>query len=506
MSAWVTGAAVAFVTCVALWLRVEGLTGWDGTLSVDEARLAMAGRGILEHGLPILPSGWTYTRGLLAAYLMAPTLALLGPTDFAARLPSALAGAALVPVAYSLGASVAGRPGGLFAAVLVAGQTSLVIWSRQAWFYALYVLLFASALLFIIRAHRTGGARDQLLAGGLVGLTLFAHELGIFLVVPLGAQILMSLWATRRCRRRWVAPLVAVAIVGLAALLLALLVTSLRASSLVGAYGEVEEYFQPRLGDSNVRFYLRMLLDGPGLLLAAALAGVPLALRKRRLTTSLLWLALVPTFVHAAFIIPRGPQERYGLTLVVVLVVLAADSVVGWVGAVGPRLRRLGVAPAVAAGGVLGLLLAAHVDVGAVRERAALNPREGAWLREVRTLGIGPDDLVMSDVPTTVGWYVGGLDFWVSSRDYEKYSTREGDVLRDVHTGAILIRDRSDFDRLVTRPFAGRTMWIVASGRSYQWQELVDANFRAYLERSASQRINSGDNTRIWRMELPHPS
>ena len=506
-ASWATVLAVALMTGVALWLRVEGLAGWDGTLSVDEARLAMAGRGILEHGAPVLPSGWTYTRGLLAAYLLAPSLAVLGASDLAARLPSAVAGAALVPVAFLLGSCVAGRAGGLFAAAFVTGHSSLVVWSRQAWFYALYVLAFATALLFVLRAHLTARASDQLLAGALVSLTLFAHEVGIFLLLPLGAQVLARLWATRGSRRRWLAPLGALAIVAVAAWALWLLVTSLRASSLVGAYGEVDEYFQPRLEDSNVRFYLRMLLDGPGLLLAAALAGVPLAIVTRRFTTLLLWLALVPPFMHAAFVIPRGPQERYGLTLVVVLAVLSADSVVGWAGRLAPRLRALRVAPVAAAGAVLGVMLLAHQDVNAVRERAALNPREGAWLREARALGIGPDDLVMSDVPTVVGWYVGDLDFWVSSRDYEKYTTRDGDdVLRDVHTGAVLVRSQRDFERLVARPFAGRTVWIIASGRSYQWQELVDDELRTYLERSASERRNPGDNTRIWRMGLPRPS
>ena len=506
LAAWVTVASVVLMTGVALWLRIEGLAGWQGTLSVDEARLAMAGRGILEYGVPVLPSGWTYTRGLLAAYLLAPSLSWLGATDFAARLPSVLAGAALVPVAYLLGTSVAGRLAGLFAGAFVAGHSSLVIWSRQAWFYALYVLLFTAALAFIIRAQRTTRVRDQIVAGVLVGLTLFAHELGIFLLLPLGVQVLARLWATRQDRRRWLAPLGALAMVAVAALLLWLLVTGLRASSLVGTYGEVDEYFQPRLEGSNVRFYLRMLLDGPGLLLAAALVGIPLALRTRRVPTLLLWLALVPPFVHAAFIIPRGPQERYGLTLLVVIAVLAADSVVGWAERLGLRLSTGSLGAPFVAATLLGVMLLAHQDVNAVRERAALNPREGSWLREIRTLGIGPDDLVMSDVPTIAGWYVGGLDYWVSSREYEKYATRDGDILRDVHTGAVLVRNRSDFDRLVARPHAGRTVWIVASGRNYQWQELVDADFRAFLDRSSTRRINPGDNTRIWRMDLPLPS
>ena len=130
-------------------------------------------------------------------------------------------------------------------------------------------------------------------------------------------------------------------------------------------------------------------------------------------------------------------------------------------------------------GAVLAAMLLAHQDVARAIERAALSPREGAWLRQVRELGIGPNDVVMTDVPTIVGWYVGGLDFWISSRDYEKYTTRPDDVRRDVHTGAVLVRQRSDFERLVGRPLAGQAVWVIASGRSYQWGELVDDDLKA---------------------------
>jgi predicted membrane-bound mannosyltransferase len=133
----VTAALVLVLTVLGLWIRLYGLQGWDGTLTVDEARLAMAARGVVETGLPKLPSGWVYTRGLLATYLTAPSLMLVGASDFAVRLPAGLAGAALIPVAFALGREVAGRVGGLFVAALLMGHPSFVVWSRQAWFYAL---------------------------------------------------------------------------------------------------------------------------------------------------------------------------------------------------------------------------------------------------------------------------------------------------------------------------------------------------------------------------------
>jgi hypothetical protein len=505
-----TAILVAILTAGAVWLRIDGLQGWDGTLTVDESRLAMAARGILETGLPRLPSGWIYTRGLLATYLTAPSLALLGATDFSARLPAVLAGTALIPVGYLLGREVAGRLGGLFVAAFLAGHPSLVVWSRQAWFYALYVLIFGTALLFTLRALRSGQVRDQLLAGAFVGLSAFAHEVGVFLLVPMAAQAAIGVYRDWTRARAWVGPLASLAVVAVAALVLFLLVTRLRADSLVGAYGEIDEYLSPAVEWARVRFYLRMLLDGPGLLLVAALAGLPLAIRRRCSDTLILWLALVPTLLHAAFLIPRGPQERYGLTLVLVMALLGAQGVRLVADTVleyreGRRGRRT--IPRTAVVGVaLAVMLLAHQDVARAVERAALSSRDGAWLREVRALGLGPEDVVMTDVPTVVGWYVGGLDFWISSRDYEKYTTRSDDLRRDVHTGAALIRQRSDFERLVGRPFAGQAVWVISSGRSYQWGELVDDDLKALLDRSASQRVNPGDNFRILLLNLPSGS
>ena len=505
-----TAALMVVLTSGALWIRAQGLQGWDGTLTVDESRLALAARGILESGVPRLPSGWIYTRGLLATYLTAPSLALLGPTDFAARLPAILAGAALMPLGYLLGREVAGRLGGLFVAAYLAGHPSLVVWSRQAWFYSLYVLLFAAAVLFMLRAGRTGRVRDQVLAGVCVGLSASAHEVGIFLLAPLAAQAAIGLYRDRGRPGAWVGPVTSLAIVAVAALVLFLLATRLRADSLVGAYGEIDEYLSPAVEWARVRFYLRMLLDGPGLLLLAALAGLPLAIRRRCASTLILWLALIPTLLHAAFLIPRGPQERYGLTLVLVMAVLGAQGVRLVTSSIlEPPARRRG-HPAVRGSTVVGVALAAmllvHQDVARALERAALSPREGAWLRQVRALGLGPDDVVMTDVPTVVGWYVGGLDFWISSRDYEKYTTRSDDVRRDVHTGAALIRQRSDFERLVGRPLAGQSVWVISSGRSYQWGELVDDDLKAFLDRSASQRVNPGDNYRVLLLNVPSGS
>ena len=332
MGGLVTALLVLVLTGAALWIRLDGLQGWDGTLTVDEARLALAARGVVQTGLPRMPSGWMYTRGLLATYLTAPSLALLGETDFAARLPAVLAGTALIPVAFALGREVAGRVGGLFVAALLVGHPSFVVWSRQAWFYALYVLLLrGGAAVHPAGAPDRPHPRDQLLAGALVRPHARSPR-----------RSASSCWRRSRVQIRLAAvvgsasargagwrPLASLAIVGLAALVL-------------WAAGDAAARRQPGRGVRRDRGVSRVRRSsGRGSASTCGCCSTVRAcccwrqsagLRWRSVsgapTRSLLWLALLPAFVHASFLIPRGPQERYGLTLVLVIAVLAPRALV----------------------------------------------------------------------------------------------------------------------------------------------------------------------------------
>src|SRR5215210_5885170 len=107
--------AVLVLTVMAGAVRLHGLGASDGRLTDDEARLGLAADGVLQTGLPTMPSGRVYTRGMLNSYLIAGSFGLLGRGDFAARLPSALAGTLLVPVVFLLGRALGGTGAGLAA-------------------------------------------------------------------------------------------------------------------------------------------------------------------------------------------------------------------------------------------------------------------------------------------------------------------------------------------------------------------------------------------------------
>src|SRR5436190_2123730 len=164
-------AALVALTVAAGYVRLAGLPSVEGGMGRDSTRLALAARGILEHGLPLLPGGLVYTRGLLPAYLEAAAFALVGPSDQAARLPSLLEGALLVPAVYALARGLGGPGVALAAAALVAFSPQLVVKSREAWLYPSFLLWFVLALAWLQRA-RQGRLTDRVLAGMAVAAAL----------------------------------------------------------------------------------------------------------------------------------------------------------------------------------------------------------------------------------------------------------------------------------------------------------------------------------------------
>ncbi|MGH2855108.1 MAG: glycosyltransferase family 39 protein [Solirubrobacteraceae bacterium] len=162
-----------------------------------------------------------------------------GTGEVALRLPSALAGAATVAVAWGIGKELAGRRTAIATAALVACNPLLVWYSQEARAYGLFVLLAALAMWCCLRADedptpgrpKPGDTRLRLAspfrpaspfwlaAFAASGAAVLAtHYFAVFLVAP------MCLWLLRRReRRRVVLPAVAaVAAVGVALVPLAL--------------------------------------------------------------------------------------------------------------------------------------------------------------------------------------------------------------------------------------------------------------------------------------------
>jgi hypothetical protein len=149
--------------------------------SVDEEFTEFAVRGILTHGIPLLPSGLLYDRGLAYSYASA----LIN-----GRIVSLICGALIVAVTFSLVRRHHNSAAGWLAAVLVA--TSVPFWATAttARFYAPFLLAFLIAIANLRRWQ-------VLIAAAFVARLL--HELAFLLpLIPLLCAI-----GGRGERRRW---------------------------------------------------------------------------------------------------------------------------------------------------------------------------------------------------------------------------------------------------------------------------------------------------------------
>ncbi|MDE3069522.1 MAG: glycosyltransferase family 39 protein [Acidobacteriota bacterium] len=141
-----------------------------------------------------------------------------GDGAFALRLLSALAGIALIGVAWAIGAELAGRRAAILAAAIATVSPLFVWYSQEARAYSLYTLMCALAMLCFLRAEREPGGRRLAAFAIASALALLTHYFAVFLVVP------MALWLARR--KAWRVPalgaLGAIGLTGAALLPLAL--------------------------------------------------------------------------------------------------------------------------------------------------------------------------------------------------------------------------------------------------------------------------------------------
>lgn len=158
--------------------------------SPDEEFTVMAVRGIAEHGLPILPSGLLYDRGILYSYASWLAHAITGSELPAYRALSLISAAIALWLVVKLVTRIQNQLTGIIAAGLVA--TSIPFWATatSGRFYAPFLALYLASLISM------RGVRHPALAG-LLRAALFAflarstHELAFTLAaVPVIAWII----------------------------------------------------------------------------------------------------------------------------------------------------------------------------------------------------------------------------------------------------------------------------------------------------------------------------
>lgn len=187
--------AVVGLTGLAAAIRFSTL----GLQSYRHDEAVTAGR-VLVAGLPqTMHLVWTGESTPPLYYLLAWLWShAFGVHEAGLRSLSALFGTATVPVAYLIGRELIGRRTGIAIAAIVAFDPMLVWYSQDARAYALLVLLSSAALLFFLRARRTGAARDLAWWAVFSVLALATHYFAFF---PLAIEAVWLLLAARPLRR-----------------------------------------------------------------------------------------------------------------------------------------------------------------------------------------------------------------------------------------------------------------------------------------------------------------
>jgi mannosyltransferase len=192
------GLLVLLLTLAALAIRLLDLGGqglwYDEAYSVFIARLplAQAWQALVADGVhpPLY-------------YALLRFVLLFGDSEFAVRLPSAVAGALTIPLVYAIGQGSAGRRAGLFAAGLLVVAPFHVWQSRDARMYALLGLLWAACLLSYLSMVR----RRSRAAAALFCLThavaYLTHYFALFLPLVEFLDLIVHLRERPRFVRWW---------------------------------------------------------------------------------------------------------------------------------------------------------------------------------------------------------------------------------------------------------------------------------------------------------------
>jgi mannosyltransferase len=175
-------------------LRLDRL-GAQG-LWFDEADMVTLARqpfGVLLRNL-----GAAGQNGPLYTLFLHVWMGIFGIGEAAVRLPSALAGAAAIPLIYALGRAIHGPKLGLYAAGILALSPYQHWYAQEAKMYAIIVLTTIASALALVRADRLDRPRPWLAYVAVTTLALYLHVLTALVIVAQACWLVAKSWVVSR--------------------------------------------------------------------------------------------------------------------------------------------------------------------------------------------------------------------------------------------------------------------------------------------------------------------
>lgn len=447
----------------AAWLRWDALRSLS--LYVDEFTTLWAARQVQAHGIPIMPSGVLYTRGLLASYIQAGVGAIFGNTYTVGRLPSLLFGLLTILAIWQVGRRGWRCRVGWLAALGLALLPEAILWSARARFYAqvqLFALLAVWAAWETIRErmpdHAAGASlhgpwRMPLLFALSFVLALYSQEQALLLY----PSILLAMLVWLGWRRLLTPPLLTAHAICLAA---------------IGARYTIEIRGQPGYFETIQanRPYVGWVLDvagawqayAPQLIasdrlpwtlagLIALAAALVVAWRARSLRTisvyhqSSLFYGLQVAFVLGVLFLFVGTSwrdPRYLFLMQPLWLLLGAAGIVWLV----EQLPRRAQDPVYAAAALGIVLLMARPALAVSTQQVEGYDRVLETVRLLRQ----PGDAVLSPQPPACALVLDACDGYAVEKGYEEYVIRRvGEPLVDRWTGAPLINSTAALEEVI---------------------------------------------------------
>ncbi len=195
----ITSPLIHILVLLGLFLPYSINLGDSSLWDANEAFYAETPREMLTTGNYLAPQFNFQPRAQkppLTYWIILLSYMLFGISEFAVRLPGALAAIGMILFTYGIGRSLFGPRPALIAAVIAATTTRIFLLARKLPIDILLLFFLMGTLFFLVRAIKDKSANNWALAYAFAGLG-FLTKGPIALIIPAGTYLIWALWVRR---------------------------------------------------------------------------------------------------------------------------------------------------------------------------------------------------------------------------------------------------------------------------------------------------------------------